>query len=266
LKAVFCDIPIFQHCVTGELTMSVALLTVPIVGTLAWLVLVALGVWRHHGAVAQRRQAAEQFRSRVLKDGERLDADLIEQLLDAPRPDEVLRDYCTRRAALLPGLTLETPAAWQIADLDKQVTQHFQTEVTQERRHFWTFIVVSLAGSLATIWIVCAVLYHFQSDSGQTAGPGIPNSLPTFTDSSSRPQADPTPSSAFDPSTSTNPAPANATSPDAPSSLSPVPAGAAPKSDEGYPATRDSLVNPPVTSQPKTDAVPSSRHPSDRTP
>ena len=109
--------------------MSVALSTVPIVGVLLWLMLVALGVWRHHGAVAQRRQAAEQFRGRVLKDGERLDTDLIEQLLDAPRPDDVVRNYCTQRAALLPGLALETPAAWQISDLDKQVAQRFQTEV-----------------------------------------------------------------------------------------------------------------------------------------
>lgn len=159
--------------------MSTALFTVPVVGVLTWLVLIALSLWRHQVVVAERRQHAQQFRNRVLKDAERLDATLIEQLLDTARPEEILREYCTQRAALVPGLALETPAAWQNDDLNELVAQRFQDDVTHERRRLWVFIVVSLAAALATVFIIGAVLYHFhrEADSPVIPFPGFSPAL-----------------------------------------------------------------------------------------
>jgi hypothetical protein len=160
--------------------MTTALFTVPIVGMLAWLTLVALGVWRYHGAIAERRQHAERYRGRVLKDAEALDATLIEQLLDAIRPDDLLRNYLKNRAQLVSGLSLENPANWKNDDLNDLVAQRFHDDVQQDRRRLWIFVAISLATCLGMILVIAAVLYHFQRDNDTTANPALALPVPTF--------------------------------------------------------------------------------------
>jgi hypothetical protein len=150
--------------------MNLAITLIPILALLSLILLSMLFTTLRAARLSELKAKQEKARQRILQTDAQLHESLITDLLGGKPVAETLQGFARHRAALLPGLRLEEPAAWDTEVLDQYAREQLASKTAEINRRLGTATLIGVALVVGTSVTTGVVLYHFAPGSAAPVG------------------------------------------------------------------------------------------------